>query len=96
MTDKLATPTPGEPPRLSKFGPAAIDRAINQTLLASVPGQEDTAILDVKLTNMDGERVVTGVVAANLGHGWGLAAGAALDLEDRDDWEVEVLVKASW
>ena len=88
-------------PVLSKFGPEAIDRAINAALVSSIPGEDKTAVLDLKLTSRDGEKVLTGVLAAKVEDLWGKvdvggAIGGALDLEDRDDWEVEAVVKASW
>jgi hypothetical protein len=94
-------PAPTQLPKLSKFGSDAIDRAINRQLQAAIPGTKDTAVLDVVLSSADGAKVLRGVVAANLGQRWGLvdvgvAAGGAIDLEDRDDWEVGVTVKAAW
>lgn len=96
MSDKLATPTPNEQPKLSRFGPAAIDRAINRQLQEAIPGQDRVAIVDLRLTNAEGERILTGVVAGNLGHGWGVALGGTLDIEDRTDWVAEVVVRKSW
>lgn len=100
MTDK-ATPLPVPPPVLSKFGPAAVDRAINRQLQEAVPGEARTAIFDAKITSRDGERVVSGVVAANIGKVWkkvdiGGALGAAFDLDDRDDYEVELVLRGAW
>jgi hypothetical protein len=84
------------PPTLSRFGPAAVDYQINKSLEALIPGKEDTALFSVRLKSGDEERVISGVVAANLGNGWGLAAGATLDLEDRDDYEVSIVGVKSW
>lgn len=95
MTEK-ATPMPVAPPVLTKFGPAAIDRAIRRQLAESIPGDARVAVFDVTLTNAEGERILHGVVAGNLGNGWGAAVGGTLDLEDRDDWEVGVSVRKAW
>lgn len=84
------------PARLSKFGPDAIDRAINSALVASIPEGERTAVLDIKVKHEGKNVLATGVVAANLGDGWGVAAGGAIDLQDRDDWELELVVRKSW
>lgn len=94
--DKPVTPMPLAPPVLSKFGPAAIDRAINRQLAEAIPGTARAAVFDLTLTNASGERILYGVVAGNLGHGWGAAMGGTLDLEDRDDWEVGVHVRKAW
>lgn len=96
MTDKLATPEPVEPPTLSRFGPAAVDRIINRQLQEAIPGEARVAIFDVLLVNAEGERLLQGVVAGNLGNGWGVAIGGTLDLEDRDDWLAVVHVRKSW
>jgi hypothetical protein len=100
----MGTPLPPVPtlaPTLSKFGPQAIDRAINRALQEAIPGTKDTAVLDLTLSSADGAKVLRGLVAANLGQRWGLvdisgAAGVVIDLENRDDWEVGVTVKAAW
>lgn len=81
-------------PQLSRFGPAAIDRAINRTLAEQIPDAH-VALLDITLTNAEGERLLSGVVAANFGDGWGAALGGTLDLQDRDDWVVGVSVRKS-
>ena len=54
------------------------------------------AVFDLTLVNADEERLLTGVLAGNLGDGWGLAAGGTLDLKDRDDWEVGISVRKAW
>jgi hypothetical protein len=96
MTSKLATSESPPPPTLSKFGPAAIDRVINRQLQEAIPGQERVAILDIKLTSAGEERLLSGVVAGNLGHGWGAALGGVVDMNDKRDWEVEAVVRKSW
>lgn len=93
MSDPITKPAP---PTLSRFGPDAIDRVIKRQLQDSIPDDERVAIVDILLVNADGERLLRGVVAGNLGNGWGIAAGGTLDLEDRDDWLAEVTVRKSW
>jgi len=83
-------------PSLSRFGPAAIDYAINQKLSSLIPKDDNSALFDIKLKGADGERLITGIVAARLEHGWGLALGGALDLDDRRNYEVELVLVKSW
>lgn len=99
MTTKPAKAIP--PPKLSKFGPDAIDRAVSKSLAAAIPTGQDAALIDIKLTSADEEKLLTGVLAGNIDDAWGKvdiggAVGGAIDLGGRRDWQVEVLVKASW
>lgn len=94
--DTPVTPKPAPLPTLGRFGPAAIDRAINRQLQEAIPGDARVAVFDLTLVNAEGERLITGVVAGNLGDGWGVALGGKLDLEDRDDYEVGVFVRKAW
>ena len=94
--DKPVTPMPAPLPVLRKFGPEAVDRAINRQLQESIPGDARTAVFDVTLVNAEGARLITGVVAGNLGNGWGIALGGEIDLDDRDDYEVGVHVRKAW
>lgn len=85
---------PVELPKLSKFGPAAIDRVINRKLAEEIPGAK-SVVFNVKLTSGGEERLVSGYLALSDGKKWGGAFGGILDTKDRRNWEIELQIQRS-
>ena len=85
-------PTVAAPLTLSRFGPAAIDYQINHHLEQTIPNAAG-AIFDIKLKSSDGgeDKMLSGIVAVKGKGGWGAALGGAIDLNDKRNYEVELV-----
>lgn len=94
--DSLPTQLP-KPGAFTRFSHAAIDYSVNRQLQGLVPSAAGAVVLDVKLKSVgDGsEKVLTGVTAIKIDNRWGLVLAGSLNLMNRRDYEVEVLLVRS-